>query len=328
VTGDGSGPAARVSLVEVDRVEILTVLDLSLDLLMAGSETVRRVDIAGTIGEGRSTLRAEHGFSSLVTVVRGERRESFLFDAGLTRDALVHNLDVLEVRPADLHAIVLSHGHADHVAGLTGLLSRTGRRRLPLLLHPDAFRRRKIALPDGREVLLPPPDRRGIEQEGVEIVEERGASLLLGGLALVTGQVPRTTAFEKGFPVHYAEVDGAWQPDPLIHDDQAVVVHVRDRGLVVLSGCGHAGIINILRHATAVTGVGRVHAVLGGFHLTGRLFEPLVEPTVAALQALGPGLIVPSHCTGWKAVHEIARVLPEAFVPNSVGTTFLIGAAA
>jgi 7,8-dihydropterin-6-yl-methyl-4-(beta-D-ribofuranosyl)aminobenzene 5'-phosphate synthase len=172
--------------------------------------------------------------------------------------------------------------------------------------------------------LLPPPDRRGIEAEGIEIVEERGASLLLGGLALVTGQVARTTAFEQGFPAHHAELDGRWQPDPLIHDDQAVVMNVRDKGLVVLSGCGHSGIVNVLRHATAVTGVERLHAVLGGFHLTGRLFEPRIAPTVEALRTLGPKLIVPAHCTGWRATHEIARALPDAFVPNSVGTTFLI----
>jgi 7,8-dihydropterin-6-yl-methyl-4-(beta-D-ribofuranosyl)aminobenzene 5'-phosphate synthase len=314
----------RLTLPEVDRVEILTVLDLSLDLLMAGSDAVRRVDITGTLGQGRSTLRAEHGFSSLVTVVKGEKKASFLFDTGLTKDSLLHNMDVLEVRPPDLHAIVLSHGHVDHVAGLMGLLSRTARRRLPLILHPDAFLRRKITLPDGREILLPPPDRRGIEQEGVEILEERAASLLLGGLVLVTGQVERTTEFEKGFPGHYADVDGRWQPDPLIHDDQAVVLNVREKGLVVLSGCGHAGIVNVLRHATAVTGIGRVHAILGGFHLTGRVFEPLIAPTIEALRRIAPKLIVPSHCTGWKAIHEIARTLPDAFVPNSVGTTFLI----
>jgi 7,8-dihydropterin-6-yl-methyl-4-(beta-D-ribofuranosyl)aminobenzene 5'-phosphate synthase len=317
---------ATVSLPEVDRVEILTVLDLSLDLLMAGSETVRRVSLAGTVGQGRTTLRAEHGFSCMVTVVKGDRKEAFLMDAGLTKESLLHNMDVLEVRPADLHAIVLSHGHTDHVNGLMGFLSRNGRRRLPLVLHPDAFLRRKIVLPDGGEVLLPPPDRRGIEQEGVEILEDRGASLLLGGLALVTGQVARTTEFEKGFPIHYAQVNGEWKPDPLIHDDQAVVLNVRNKGLVVLSGCGHAGIINVLRHSMAVTEVGKIHAVLGGFHLTGRLFEPLIAPTIEALKAIGPKLIVPSHCTGWKAAHEIARALPDAFVPNSVGTTFLIGA--
>jgi 7,8-dihydropterin-6-yl-methyl-4-(beta-D-ribofuranosyl)aminobenzene 5'-phosphate synthase len=260
----------------------------------------------------------------MVTVTKGDRTEAFLFDAGMTKDGLLHNMDVLEVRASDLHAVVLSHGHLDHVAGLMGFLSRAGRRRLPLVLHPDAFLRRKITLPDGRAILLPPPDRRGLEQEDVAILEERGASLLLGGLALVTGQIARTTEFEKGFPAHYAEVDGEWRPDPLVHDDQGVVMNVRNKGLVVLTGCGHAGIINVLRHALAITGIRRVHAVLGGFHLTGRIFEPLIAPTVEALKALAPALIVPSHCTGWKATHEIARALPDAFVPNSVGTTFLI----
>lgn len=113
---------------------------------------------------------------------------------------------------------------------------------------------------------------------------------------------------------------------PPVRPTPRITRNVRDKGLVVLSGWGHARIINVLRHAMALTGVSRIHAVLGGFHLTGRIFEPLITPTVQALREIGPELIVPSHCTGWKAVHEIARALPAAFVPNSVGTTFLIGA--
>lgn len=315
---------AIIVLPEVDRVEILTLLDNSLDLLMPSTETAQRTRLAGTLGEGRTILRAEHGFASLVTAVSGDRTESFLFDAGLSRDGLIHNMDVLEIRPADLHAIVLSHGHADHVAGLMGLLSRTGRRRLPVMLHPDAFLRRKAVLPDGRELLLPPPDRRGLEQEGVELVTERGPSMLLGGLVMVTGQIQRGTEFETGLPRHYALIDGEWRDDPLIHDDQAVVINVRRKGLVVLTGCGHAGIINIVRHAAAFTGVDRLHAVLGGFHLTGPVFEPRIVPTVEALKALAPKLVVPAHCTGWKATHTLAQALPEAFAPNSVGTRFLI----
>ena len=100
------------------------------------------------------------------------------------------------------------------------------------------------------------------------------------------------------------------------------MVHVRDQGLVVLSGCGHAGIINILDHARRVTGVERILAVVGGFHLTGRIFEPIIPRTLDELATIAPTVVVPGHCTGWKAIHAIARRLPEAYVQTSVGTTF------
>lgn len=195
---------------------------------------------------------------------------------------------------------------------------------MPLLLHPDAFLERKIVFPDGHELNLPPPDKRTLSHEGIEFIEERGVSYLLGNLVLVTGQIHRSTPFESGFPVHYARIADQWQQDPLIHDDQAVVMHVKDKGLVILTGCGHAGAINTIRHAQELTGIQKVYAVLGGFHLTGALFEPIIPPTIAALKELNPKLIVPAHCTGWKATHALARELPEAFVPNSVGTRFVL----
>jgi 7,8-dihydropterin-6-yl-methyl-4-(beta-D-ribofuranosyl)aminobenzene 5'-phosphate synthase len=104
-------------------------------------------------------------------------------------------------------------------------------------------------------------------------------------------------------------------------------VHLAGRGLVVVTGCGHAGVVNILRYARALTGVERVHAVLGGFHLTGRLFEPVIGPTVDALGQLAPDFVVPAHCTGWRGMHELANRLPTAFVPNSVGTRLELTAA-
>jgi 7,8-dihydropterin-6-yl-methyl-4-(beta-D-ribofuranosyl)aminobenzene 5'-phosphate synthase len=195
---------------------------------------------------------------------------------------------------------------------------------MPLLLHPDAFLERKMVFPDGHELNLPPPDKRTLSHEGIEFIEERGVSYLLGNLVLVTGQIHRSTPFESGFPVHYARIADQWQQDPLIHDDQAVVMHVKDKGLVILTGCGHAGAINTIRHAQELTGIQKVYAVLGGFHLTGVLFEPIIPPTIAALKELNPKLIVLAHCTGWKATHALARELPEAFVPNSVGTRFML----
>jgi 7,8-dihydropterin-6-yl-methyl-4-(beta-D-ribofuranosyl)aminobenzene 5'-phosphate synthase len=307
----------------VDRVEILTVLDNSIDVLLSSTQGIKRFSL--TKNSMRSEpLVAEHGFSALVTVVAGGSRESVLYDAGLSKMGLVHNLDVLAIKPQDLRAVVLSHGHADHATGLLGILERLGKRRMPLLLHPDALLERRVALPDGHEVDLPPPDRRALEQEGIEFVEERGPSYLLGDHVLVTGQIHRSTSFETGFPVHQAKIEGKWQADPLIHDDQALVVHVKDKGLAIMTGCGHAGAINTIEHARKLTGVDKVHAVLGGFHLSGRLFEPQIAPTVAALKAYAPALVVPGHCTGWKATHAIARELPSAFAPTSVGTRFVL----
>lgn len=314
---------AAIPLREADGVEILTVLDNTIDMLMAGTPQAKRCPLHPD-AVTREILVAEHGFAAMVTVRSNNTTESLLFDAGLSKNGLMHNLDVLEVRPQELHAIVLSHGHADHTQGLMGLVERLGKRKMPLLLHPDAFLDRKIVFPDGHELNLPPPDRRILSHEGIEFIEERGASYLLGNLVLVTGQIHRATPFERGFPIHYARIADQWQQDPLIHDDQAVVVHIKGKGLVILTGCGHAGAVNTIRHAQKLTGIQKVYAVLGGFHLTGALFEPIIPPTIAALKEISPALIVPSHCTGWKATHALARELPEAFVPNSVGTRFVL----
>ena len=310
-------------LKEVDKVEILTILDNTIDLLLPDTDKAKRLPRSPD-AFSRESLIAEHGFAALVTVSSGNTSESLLFDAGLSKKGLIHNMDVLEIKPKELHTIVLSHGHADHTRGLMGMVERLGERKMPLLLHPDAFLERKVIFPDGHEINLPPPDRRVLSQDGIEFIEERGPSYLLGGLVLVTGQVHRTTDFETGFPIHYALRNDEWQKDPYIHDDQAVVVHVKDKGLVVLTGCGHAGAINTIRQAQELTGVQKVHAVVGGFHLSGPLFEPIIAPTVAALKELNPEMIVPAHCTGWKAVHAIARELPQAFVQNSVGTRFVL----
>lgn len=310
-------------LKEVDRVEILTVLDNTIDVLLGSTEQVKRMPLPPDVLTRESPV-AEHGFAALVTVTSGNTSESLLFDGGLSRNGLIHNMDVLEVKPEELHTIVLSHGHTDHTQGLMGMAERLGNQKIPLLLHPDAFLERKVVFPNGNELNLPPPDRRVLSQEGVEFMEERGPSYLLGSQVLVTGQIQRSTDFEKGFPIHYAYIENRWQPDPLIHDDQAVVLHVRGKGLVVLTGCGHAGAINTIRQAQDLTGIQKVHAVIGGLHLSGPLFEPIIAPTVAALKELRPHIIVPAHCTGWKGIHAVARELPQAFVQNSVGTRFVL----
>lgn len=313
-----------ISLKPVDRVEILSIMDNFIDVLMGSTPIAKRVKRPRD-ANARPQLRAEHGVSMLVTTCADGNRDSFLFDTGVTVDGVLHNMDVLEIKGNELHAVVLSHGHTDHTRGLMGFIKRYGRPRVPIILHPDAYLKRKNIQPDGHESEHIPPSRRDLEAEDVQIVEERGPSVIVGGCALVTGQIPRTTPYEKGSPRQVAWIDGAWQPDPWIHDDQAVVINVKGKGLVVLTGCGHAGVINTLKRARDLTGVDQIHAVVGGFHLTGPIFEPAIMPTVQALKEFNPSVIVPEHCTGWRATHEIAREFPDAFVPNSVGTTLVMG---
>ena len=312
-----------LALPAVDGVEITTIMDNSFDLLMASTPVAQRFPLRQDYFE-RPQLRAEHGSSTLITVINQGKRETILFDTGVSPDGALHNTDVLGIHLNEIQAIVLSHGHTDHTQGLDGFLDRLGKRRLPILLHPDAFLKRRLVINDDKVVDLPPPSLRDLEREGIELLVERGPSFLVNGNVLVTGQVERTTDFETGMKNQQAEIDGQWQPDPWVYDDQAMIINVRGKGLVVITGCGHAGVVNILRHASAQTGIEQIYAVIGGFHLSGAAFEPIIPQTIAALQQFNPAVVVPAHCTGWRATHGIAHAMPEAFIPNAVGTTFVL----
>jgi 7,8-dihydropterin-6-yl-methyl-4-(beta-D-ribofuranosyl)aminobenzene 5'-phosphate synthase len=309
-----------VELRTVDAVEVMLVLDNFVDVLMAGDEGVRRFPLAEDMFE-RENLVAEHGFSALVTVEVNGERTSILYDGGLSPKGLSRNLDVLQVPTPDLRAMVISHGHPDHHGGLEGLAARFPNR-LPLIIHPGAWRERMVRFPGGNQLRLPPPSMADLEREGLSVVEERGPTLLVDNRILVSGQVERVTEFERGFPIHMARADGGgdFEPDPLILDDQNVIVDVAGKGLVVVSGCSHAGAVNVLRNAQRLTGRREIAGFIGGFHLTGAVFEPLIEPTVRELTAMGVGRVVPAHCTGWRGQHLLSHAMPEAYVQPSVGT--------
>jgi 7,8-dihydropterin-6-yl-methyl-4-(beta-D-ribofuranosyl)aminobenzene 5'-phosphate synthase len=333
---DVAGPVADVIALEpVDSVHITTLVDNVSDGLLANQGPAHRVGLATPIAhaptvaaaftDGKTVvdpLRAEHGFSAYVTVVSGGRQRHVIFDTGLSPDGMAGNMRRLNLDPKDAEAVVLSHGHFDHTTGLDGFVRAVGRPNLPVIIHPEFWTRRRLALPGRDPFVLPSTSRSAIVDAGFEIIEDRRPSFLLGGSILITGEVDRTTPFEQGFAVHQAYRDDAWVPDPLILDDQALVVEVRGKGLVVLTGCGHAGIVNIVRYAQRLTNVSKVHAIIGGFHLSGPLFDPIVDTTVAALAGIGPDVIVPAHCTGLRAVRAVASRFPDAFIQNSVGTRF------
>jgi 7,8-dihydropterin-6-yl-methyl-4-(beta-D-ribofuranosyl)aminobenzene 5'-phosphate synthase len=321
----------EIPLEPIDAITVTTLVDNVTDTLLADEGPAKRPSMRTLPrmpaplhvgGDTDDALRAEHGFSALVTIAKGDRETRILFDAGRTPDGLVENMRRLDLPPGDIDIIVLSHGHWDHVTGMDGLVGKLGRVNMPVLIHPEFWSRRRLAFPGSEPVELPTTSKSALQGAGFDIVEQRQPSFLLDGSLLVTGEVDRTTEFERGFPVHQAHRHGAWEPDPLILDDQALVAMVRGHGLVVLTGCGHSGIINILRYVRKLTGENRIHAVLGGFHLGGRAFEPIIGPTCDEFDEFSPDYLVPTHCTGWRATHALAARFPGAFIQNSVGTRF------
>ena len=330
------GPAVDpVTLPEVDEVTVTTMVDNTFDALLASADGVspdaggrragRRTAVRGR--QAIAGLRAEHGFSALVTVRTGNTSSTLLFDTGASPDALAVNAERLGIDVGGLQGVVLSHGHFDHAGGFDGLARLRGRSGLPLTVHPGDLDPQAPATarrPGPGDAHL---SRGALEREGFEVIERRQPSLLAGGI-LITGEVDRVTEFERGMPPSHQAWDGhGWQHDPPVIDDQALVINVRGRGLVIVTGCGHAGVVNIIRQAMRLTGVSRLLAVIGGFHLSGPAFEPVIEPTVSALTELAPELIVPAHCTGWRAQHTLAATLPDAWVQSSVGTTYTLTAA-
>jgi 7,8-dihydropterin-6-yl-methyl-4-(beta-D-ribofuranosyl)aminobenzene 5'-phosphate synthase len=317
-----NGSSCPLRLHPVDSLDVTIIVDNTIDILLTSDERTKRPPLAWNWSEKRQLI-AEHGYSVLLTTHRNGEARSILYDAGLSPDTATHNLDVLGIDLKHVEAMVMSHGHADHHGGLEGMLRRIGRKKLPFVLHPDAWQDRKIVFPTGTEIRLPPPNRRILEDKEVKIMEERGPTLLLDGSVLVSGQVERVTSFEKGFPIHQTHRRGNWEPDPWIWDDQGVICNVKGRGLVVISSCSHSGVVNVLENAKRVTGVGKIHAFIGGLHLSGGIFEKIIPLTIEELKKIGPDVIVPGHCTGWQATHQISSALPEAYVQTSVGTQMI-----
>jgi 7,8-dihydropterin-6-yl-methyl-4-(beta-D-ribofuranosyl)aminobenzene 5'-phosphate synthase len=311
-----------VNLREIDRVEITVLVDNYTDLLLLqGSKVVKRAAVPPP-----GAFLAEHGFSCLIKTVEGGKEHAFLMDVGISGTCLLNNADLLKVDLGRVEALILSHGHFDHFYALDKVSGGLPKG-IAVILHPEAFVNRRLNIaPLGMQVPLPSLEEAALQKAGMKIHKVREDSTLGEGHALVLGEIERVTEFEKGFPWAEAELGGKWVKDPF-PDDRGVAIRVKNKGLVVIGGCSHAGIVNTVKHALKVSGAGKVHAVLGGFHLTGPLFDPIIKPTIEEMKKIGPDYIVPTHCTGWKAINEFAREMPDQFLLNTVGTTFVFESA-
>lgn len=308
------------ALKEVDRVEIVTLIDNYVDVLLKDTDIVTRPPHAAEEEILTDTLVAEHGLSLLVTVHKGEKTHTILFDTGYSQIGVPHNMALLGIELQEIEAIVMSHAHMDHTGSLHKILEGM-RGPVTLVVHPGAFYYpRYIERDDGTRQRFPRTlSREDLVSEKLKIVESKTPVLLADDGLMVTGQVERTTEFEKGLPGALLERDGKLVPDP-ISDDQALVLNLKEKGLVIISGCSHSGIINTILHSQKITGIRKVHAVLGGFHLTGPDFEPIIGKTISELKNVAPKVIAPMHCTGWKAIQQLEHEFPSAFVLNSVGS--------
>jgi 7,8-dihydropterin-6-yl-methyl-4-(beta-D-ribofuranosyl)aminobenzene 5'-phosphate synthase len=307
-------------LKEVDRIVVTTLMDNYVDVLLRNATGVTRPPMAISGQIPADTLLAEHGLSLLVTAAEGERTHHVLFDCGYSKVGLPHNVEMLGIDLGQIETIVLSHGHMDHTGALYPIAESLGRP-IPLVLHPDAFLSpRYFGLEDGRKLVFPQTiSRHEMEKRGIEVIERKNPSLIAEDTIAVTGEIEWVTDFEKGLPNAVVERNGALEPDKIL-DDQSIVIKLKKKGLVVISGCGHAGIINTIRYARKITGIDTIYGVLGGFHLQGPAFEPIVERTIAEFKAIKPEVIVPMHCTGWAAIKRFSEEFPSSFVLNSVGT--------
>ena len=308
----------------MDRIEVTSLVDNYVDVLLESTEVVTRPPRAKDGEIPLNTLLAEHGLSLLVKVCRGEERHTILFDTGYTGIALFHNAELLGIDLKEIEALVLSHAHMDHTGAVNVFLDRIGRS-VPVVLHPEAFHYpRFLVLKSGERQRFPRTlVRAELERRNLEILESKAPLLIAGDAILVSGEVERTTDFEKGIPYAYVEKNGEVVKDAFL-DDQALILNLKGKGLVVISGCSHSGIVNTVFHARKTTGVERVYAILGGFHLSGPAYEPILEDTIQALKQIDPKVLVPMHCTGWNTIHLLAKTFPSSTILNSVGSKFTL----
>jgi 7,8-dihydropterin-6-yl-methyl-4-(beta-D-ribofuranosyl)aminobenzene 5'-phosphate synthase len=341
---------AVLSLQEIHKMSVTILMDNYTDMLLPSSSTAQRAKML--MNETSYIFPvAEHGFSVIIEICYNNKNKGnnnnhrYLFDTGVSQSGILYNADLFGINLTDIEMIILSHGHMDHCRGLANLLKRI-HKPTDIIVHPDAFLKRWAVFPDGgKKEKMPTLDENELINNGAILHKIEGKSFLplMNGngtsttnndhdrLLMVTGQIPRETSFEKGLPPQYKEEEKKNSnsnsmnlvPDPLVNDDQAIIANIKDKGLIIITGCGHAGVINTINYSKKITGTDKVYAIIGGFHLTGgSMFEEAIEPTIAELQKADPRYIIPCHCTGWKGTNRIINTMPEKFIQSSVGTTF------
>jgi 7,8-dihydropterin-6-yl-methyl-4-(beta-D-ribofuranosyl)aminobenzene 5'-phosphate synthase len=269
---------------------------------------------------------AAHGLSCLVTMQRGNSTRTLLFDTGPEDRTFEQNVSRLGVDLGPVEAIVLSHGHWDHggamLRALQMIRDRNGGREVPYYAHPDMFRTRATKLgKDSMRLMEDVPSVEALTSHGARVINTTQPQSVLDGMVYVSGEIPRVTSFERGLKgQHRRTLDGTgWELDELIMDERFVAVNVAGKGVVVLTACSHAGVVNVLEHARSCFPEARLHAVVGGLHLSGSN-EKIIPETVAAMRPFELSVVAAGHCTGWRATAALANAFGDGtLAPLAVG---------
>ena len=261
---------------------------------------------------GRSEAIGEHGFSAYIETSRG----NFLFDTGKGKTVL-HNALTFQKDLAAINKIVISHGHGDHTGGLPDVLSIQGNKKMDVYAHPHIFVY-KFREKNGKETYGGIPFTRGyLEKMGARFILNEAYVEIEDGVFL-TGEVPRETPFEGGdMRNRFARLDGGKVIADIIQDDQSMAIHT-EKGLMIVLGCAHAGIINTLNHIIKKSGVDKIYGIVGGTHI-GFSGEVQLNESIKALKSYNIQYLVPSHCTGLAAITRIKQEFEAIFKFSHVG---------
>lgn len=346
---------ASRGLVEVDSIEIKVIVDNEVDPISPSNNPA--VQYTGLLqgipldpipeGEDRGGAELEvkmsniccgaHGLSLMITARRGSETHTMLFDTGPEESTWERNATRLRADIAKIEHIHLSHWHRDHSGGMLEAVRMINAARINpgdaakppgvvVDLHPDRPDYRGMTTPTGGVVSLEAdPTFEAIEEAGGVVQKNDGVHAVLDGFFLVSGEIPRETPYELGIKggMRFSRATGAWEPDEAIRDERMVMCNLKGKGLVVFTGCSHAGVINAVRQGLRLAEVLPPYAVVGGFHLADNNREKMAS-TMAELQALRPKVLMPGHCTGYYFKIMIEEAMPGVLAPSFCGTTYVL----